>query len=134
LPIPVSAAGVNRVSRHVEVRNASRGCRLAERAEVARGPLRRALGLIGRRDWSPADGLVIEPCNGVHTFFMRLTIDVVHVAADGRVLRAVSGLRPWRVGPVVFGSRRVLELPAGTVGRTGTRTGDRIEFAHTPAG
>jgi uncharacterized membrane protein (UPF0127 family) len=115
------------VTDKVAVRNATRGCLIAHRAEVADGVLRRALGLIGRRDWSTADGLVIEPCNSVHTFFMRLPIDVVFVASDGRVLRTVGALRPWRIGPIVFGSRWVLELPIGTLDRTGTVAGDHLE-------
>lgn len=115
------------MSRRVAVHNASRGCLLAERAELATGFLRRARGLIGRRDWSAADGLVIEPCNGVHSFFMGLLIDVAHVGSDGRVLRTVPALGPWRVGPVVSGSRWALELPAGTLERTGTMVGDHLE-------
>lgn len=115
------------MSRRVAVRNASRDCVLAARAEVATGAPQRAIGLIGRGDWSAADGLVIEPCNGVHTFFMRLPIDVVHVASDGQVLRALEAMRPWRMGPVVRRSRWVLELPAGTLKRTGTVVGDRLE-------
>ena len=116
------------MSRRVAVRNATRNCPLAERAEVASGLLRRAIGLIGRRDWSTADGLVIEPCNGVHTFFMRLPIDVVHVGAEGEVLRLLPAMRPWRLGPIVRRSRWVLELPAGTLNGAGTQVGDRVEL------
>jgi uncharacterized protein len=82
--------------------------------------------LIGRRDWSAADGLVVEPCNGVDTFFMRLPIDVVHVGAEGEVLRLLPAMRPWRLGPIVRRSRWVLELPAGSVDATGARLGDRL--------
>ena len=115
------------MTNRLVIRNASRGRILAHRAEVADGWLRRAVGLIGRREFSAADGLVIEPCNGVHTFFMRLPIDVVHAASDGEVMRLIHALRPWRIGPIVRRSRWVLELPAGTLAGTGTRIGDRLE-------
>jgi uncharacterized membrane protein (UPF0127 family) len=120
------------VSRRVAVRNASRDCLLAGRAEVATGPLPRAIGLIGRRDWSAADGLVIEPCNSVHTFFMRLPIDVVHVGGEGEVLRLLPAMGPWRLGPIVRQSQRVLELPVGTIEATGTQVGDRLRVEDAP--
>jgi uncharacterized membrane protein (UPF0127 family) len=85
------------VTRRFAVRNASRGRRIAEHAELAQSVWRRAVGLIGRRGWWSADGLIIEPCNGVHSFFMRLPIDVVHLASDGQVLRTIEVMRPWRI-------------------------------------
>lgn len=120
------------MKRRVAVRNISRGSLLAERAELANGLVRRAFGLIGRRDWTAADGLVIEPCNAVHTCFMRLPIDVVYSAADGTVLRMVHALRPWRIGPVVHRSRWVLELPAGMLEGTGTTVGDFLQVESWP--
>jgi uncharacterized membrane protein (UPF0127 family) len=116
------------MTRRVTVRNATRGCVLAERAEMATGFLRRALGLMGRHDWSSADGMLIAPCNCVHTLFMGISIDLVHTSVEGTVLRTVRALRPWRVGPVVSGSRCVVELPVGVVESTGTRIGDHLEF------
>src|SRR5262249_49241315 len=111
----------------VKVRNATRDRLLAERAELAMNPLRRAVGLIGCHDWSAADGLVIWPGNSVHAFFMRLPIDVVHVSGEGGVLRLISAMRPWRLGPIVRRSRWMLELPAGRLSLTGTRVGDHLD-------
>ena len=116
------------MTRRVAVRNTTRDCLLAQRAEVATTLLQRALGLIGRRDWAGGDGLVIEPCSAVHTLFMRLPIDVVYVGAEGRVLQTVRKLEPWRIGPVVLGSHWVLELPAGTTKQEVAQVGDRLEL------
>lgn len=71
-------------------------------------------------------GLVIAPCASIHTWFMRFPIDVVFVAPDGRVARVGHAVRPWRIGPVARSARFVVELPAGTLARTGTVVGDRI--------
>ena len=111
---------------HVQVVNRTRGCVLASRAAVASTPLRRAVGLIGRAVWGGDDGMVLEPCGAVHSLFMRLPIDVLYLDEDGRVLRAVPALPPWRLGPVVRSARRVVELPAGTLARTGTGLSDAI--------
>jgi hypothetical protein len=64
---------------------------------------------------------------------MTFPIDVVHLDADSRVLRVVADLRPWRLGPLVRGSRLVVELPAGIVRATGTRVGDVVQLGHPSA-
>src|SRR3712207_4937418 len=97
----------------VTVVNVTRGAILAERAEVASSAWRRARGLLGCRALPAGGGLVIRPCSVVHTLGMAFTIDVVHLDVDGRVLRVVCSLRPWRLGPLVRGSRFAVELPAG---------------------
>jgi uncharacterized membrane protein (UPF0127 family) len=73
-------------------------------------------------------GLVLRQCAWAHTLGMALPIDVVHLDPEGRVLRVVPNLRPWRLGPFVWGSRVVLELPAGAAAVTGTRPGDLVEL------
>ena len=72
--------------------------------------------------------------------FMRFPIDAVFLgppdpAAGGArtVLSVHSGLRAWTgLVPLVRGAHGVLELPLGTIGRTGTAVGDivTLELAH----
>ena len=121
--------------RHVRVVNATRNAVLAERADLADSFLGRARGLLGRSALAPGEGLVIRPCNVVHTVGMTVSIDVIHLDADSRVLRVVADLRPWRFGPLVRGSRVVVELPAGTTSATGTEQGDAIQLQpYAPGG
>lgn len=112
--------------RRVRVINATRHQVLAERAEVAESFLRRGIGLLGRSDWEQSDGLVIVPSDGVHSFFMKLTIDVLHLTKDGTVKKILPAMKPWRIGPIVWGGHAVVELPPGTAVRTGTVVGDQI--------
>ena len=114
--------------RRVRVVNATRQQTLAERAEVAESFVRRGIGLLGRSDWSRADGLVIAPSDGVHSFFMKMTIDVLHLTKDGTVKKILPRMRPWRIGPIIWGGHAAIELPEGTCERTGTVVGDRIDI------
>ncbi|MBI5480795.1 MAG: DUF192 domain-containing protein [Deltaproteobacteria bacterium] len=109
--------------------NVTRGRTLAGRVAVADRPAARLRGLIGRPPLQAGEGLLIEPCSGVHTFFMSFAIDVVFVGADGLVVAALGPLRPWRLTRIYPTATAALELPAGTVAATGTAAGDRIEFA-----
>ena len=120
-------------------RNIDRGTVLVTRLESASGLWARFMGLMGRRSLDPGAGLWLPDSNGIHMMFMRFPIDAVFlgrpVAADGGVLPVVSvhrGLRAWTgLVPLVRGAHGVLELPVGTIDRTGTQKGDRIMLEAT---
>jgi uncharacterized protein len=114
--------------RLVKIVNRTREAVIAERAEMAENIWTRFKGLMGRRGLDKGTGLVIFPNNGVHMFFMRFAIDVLHVAADGTILKICHSLKPWRVGPIVRKCKYTVELPAGVARLTGTAEGDRIEL------
>lgn len=106
--------------------NRTRDAVLASRLERAMTWWSRARGLLGRRDLPAGSGLLIEPCNSVHCFFMAFPIDVVYIDRERQVVALAADLRPNRIGPVVRRARAVVELPAGTIARTGTRVGDQL--------
>jgi uncharacterized membrane protein (UPF0127 family) len=94
-------------------------------AEVAATRRARGRGLLGRDGFTGA--LVIRPCRQVHTLGMRFAIDVAFCAADGRVLRTAT-LRPWRVSPLVWRARFVVEAEAGALERWQLAPGERVEL------
>ena len=114
--------------RKVQVLNRTRSCVVAKEGEMAESVWTRFMGLMGRKGLAENAGLVIYPNNGVHMFFMRFPIDVLHCAEDGTVLKIVANLKPWRVGPIVKKCKYTVELPAGTAAKSGTVPGDKIEL------
>ncbi len=112
----------------MRVLNATRGSDVVTAGKRADNFLTRLVGLMGKGSIGDGFGLLIEPCDSIHMFFMRFPIDALYVDRDGRVLRVCRNLRPWRVGPFVRRSQYVLELPAGTAERTGTREGDQLQL------
>ncbi len=94
-------------------------------AEVARSGRERRRGLLGRDGVEGA--LVLAPCRHVHTFGMRFPIDIAFCDGDGVVLRVCS-LPPWRLAPVVFRARFVIEAEAGAFERWALHEGDIIEI------
>ncbi len=111
----------------VLVRNRTRATVVAQ-AELADGWLTRLRGLIGHSELAPGEGMIIEPCSSIHTFFMGFPIDVVFVSREGRVLRVAPAVPPWRVGPVARGARYVIELPAGALAGSRTQVGDELDW------
>ncbi len=96
----------------------------AQRTETL---LERSRGLLGRDPLAAGDGLLITPCNAVHTFGMGYPIDLVYVARDRRVRKIVSGLRPRRLSWCP-GAHAVLELAAGAAARLQLNEGLRMEW------
>ncbi len=95
------------------------------RLEIADTAWKRAVGLLGRARMEADTGLWLEPCNGIHTLALRFPIDVLFLDREGRALRLVPDLPPWRTCGPVPGARIVVELPAGTLKAQGIRLGQR---------
>ena len=97
-------------------------------ADVACTRATRRRGLLGVELVEGA--LVLRPCRQVHTFGMRVPIDVVWCADDGHVLR-IATLGRRRVSRPVVRARFVIEAAAGATGRWRLRVGDVLELAET---
>lgn len=117
-------------------RNLTRQQVLAVSLESADGLWGRFMGLMGRASLPEGDGLWLSGTNGIHMMFMRFPIDAVFLgrpipaeAGAQEVLSVHRRLRAWTgLVPLVRGAYGVLELPVGTIERTGTAVGDRILF------
>jgi uncharacterized protein len=112
----------------LRVKNLDTGVVVADRVGVAATRSARAVGLLNRDGLEPGEGLWIIPSRGVHTCWMRFAIDVVVLDEDGVVIDRVDSLKPWRVRLPRRGTAGVLELAAGTLDRSGTQVGHRLEF------
>jgi uncharacterized protein len=74
----------------------------------------------------PGDGVWIEACNRVDTSGMRVSLDLLFLDSDYRVLAAVTDVRPGSACPEVEEAVGVLELAAGTIQLSQTEKGDHV--------
>jgi hypothetical protein len=112
--------------------DAATGRVLAARVRRADGWLERTLGFLPRSAVEPDEGLWFAHTHAVHTLGMRIALDVVFLARDGRVLRVAAAVPPgrWQVG-----DRRadaVAEFGAGFAAASGLTAGMVLELR--PAG
>lgn len=112
----------------MRIRNVTRGTELARQARAARSSWSRLIGLLGRSSLREGEGLLLEPCNAVHMFFMRFAIDVVYIDKQRRVVKLVERLRPFRVSAAFRSAHAALELPVGAIAASGTQGGDQLAF------
>ncbi|MEX2245348.1 MAG: DUF192 domain-containing protein [Dehalococcoidia bacterium] len=114
--------------KRFSIRNPDRGTVLATRARLASSYVARFLGLMGRRGIEDGGGILLAPSSSIHSFFMRFRFDALYLDREGRVVKAVSAMRPWRLSFGGRGAHDTLELPAGVIERTGTQPGDQLSF------
>jgi uncharacterized protein len=100
---------------------------------VARSFFARLGGLLVRPRLCDGQALVLAPCNSVHTLFMRYAIDVAFVDKQGRVMRLVAGLQPWRAASC-WRAHAAVELAAGQARAHGLAAGVLLDpdFLHLP--
>ncbi|MFJ8592744.1 DUF192 domain-containing protein [Streptomyces sp. NPDC093598] len=93
--------------------------------EIATSYRARTKGLLGRDSIEGA--ILLSPANSVHTFRMRIPIDVAYLDRHLRVI-AVRTMRPGRLGMPRLRARHVVEAGAGVMGEWGVREGARVEI------
>jgi uncharacterized membrane protein (UPF0127 family) len=107
-----------------------RGPVVCENGVLAVTAWTRSKGLLGRSGLDPDEGLWIQPTGSIHMWFMRFPLDVVYADRDGRVLKLVREIRPWRMS-ACRGAKVALELPVGAIDRSGVEVGDHLVIEHT---
>jgi len=112
----------------LRIHNATRDAEIAGHASAARSYWSRLIGLLGRSSLRPGEALLLDPCTSVHTAFMRFSIDVAFLDREARVVKIVPAMGPFRASAVLRGGRSAVELPKGTLERTGTAVGDQLLF------
>lgn len=105
------------------------GIRVGSRVTVADSWWGRFRGLLARPPLKTGEGLLLLKCGSVHTIGMLHPIDVAFLDADGRVVRSIARLGPWRMGLGGEQAVHALELPPGRLDETGTVPGDRLSWS-----
>ncbi len=94
-------------------------------AKHAKSFFKRLRGLLGKAPLLRREGLLITPCNQVHTVGMRYPLDVVYLDRNGLVVKCVENLRPFRLSSGK-GARHTLELAANSIKELGIRPGQQL--------
>ena len=97
----------------VKVKNS--GELVATNVQGANNPYTRVLGLMFKPNMNGMGGLLLNPCNSIHTFFMRFPIDVVFISKDDVVVKIIRSMAPWKMSWIYLKARKTLELPSGSL-------------------
>ncbi len=87
----------------------------------------RLVGLLNKKNLSSNEGLLLKPCNQVHTLFMSFPMDAVFLDVNNKIL-GIREMQPWQISKIFFNAKQVLELPLGTCRLKGVVPGDELEI------
>jgi uncharacterized membrane protein (UPF0127 family) len=96
-------------------------------AAIAESFFAKGLGFMFRKV-KEDEALLLTNCSSIHTFFMLSDIDAVFLDPEFRIIRIISGLKPWRLVSRAPGAKMVLELAGNAAFHLGMKPGDKIEF------
>ena len=82
------------------------------------------------KDLGEVNGLVIDSCRSIHTFFMNYEIDVVFLSKSNEAVKVIRKIRPWRMTGFYFKAAKVLEVKGGSL-PSEISEGDRLELICT---
>lgn len=117
----------SQIGGRLSIRNVTRGTDLASAAEVAGTGAQRSKGLLGRTGLAPGEALWIVPCEAVHTFFMKFSLDLVYLDRRRRIVKIKRNVAPWRLSACVR-AHSVIEFAAGALHPEGVHLGDQLVF------
>lgn len=83
-------------------------------AEVADSLFSRFVGLQFRASLPPGRGLLLVPCNHIHTVCLRFALDIIRIDKSGQVLCVDPYVEPWSFSRGPRETHAVLEVPGAT--------------------
>lgn len=123
----------DRLPTVLRVVNETHGTTLVERGRVASSFWARGKGLLGTKSLPAGEGLLIERCQSIHSFWMQYPFDAAFLNREGRVLHVIHAMKQNRMSRHLFSAHSVLELPADVLKSTGTEVGDILRCDLVPA-
>ncbi len=87
----------------------------------------RMRGLLGSKPLTIEQGLLITPCNSVHTFGMKYAIDVIFLNKKNYVIKIIKVMKPTRITGC-FRASKVLEIAAGAADKNNIKKGDILSW------
>jgi hypothetical protein len=106
--------------------NQTKGTVLAENVFLANSFFKRIKGLLGKASFNKGEALSIKPCNSIHTFFMRFSIDILFLDKKSKVIQALSGVKPFKLTRIYLQAEHAVELPSGAIKDSLTNIGDTL--------
>lgn len=101
---------------------------IASQLDVAESYFDRMKGLLTKDSLPKNHGLWINPCKSIQTFFMRFPIDVIFLSSSQEIVKIMRNVKPFRISPIVFAAKSVIELPVDTIDESKSDVGDRVVF------
>lgn len=92
--------------------NKTKNITLLDKVIMADTFFSRLKGLMGKKSLDKGEGIIIKPCSSIHSFGMKMAIDVAFIDKDNQVIHILSNFKPRKMSPIIKGSKYVIEASA----------------------
>ena len=113
----------NQVRRVIDERT---GRVVGTNVRTADGPWGSFAGLMFKKKLPAGHGLLFQPARGIHTHFMRFSIDLIFLDKGNRVKKIREAMAPWRFD--FTNAAGVIEMNAGSAREMDIQPGDQLRF------
>ena len=79
---------------------------ISNKVNLANDTASRMIGLLKSDGLDEGESLLIEPCNSIHTFFMKFNIDVLFLDKNFKVVKVFRDMPPWRITSALLLSKK----------------------------
>jgi len=114
--------------KSVKIVNKTQNTVLAEDAMWAHSFWNRLRGFLARPEPKLGEGIILDPCQSVHMWGMKYSLDILFSDKEDRVVHLEPSLKPWKLSRRIPEAQRVIELPVGTLQASRTCVGDELDF------
>jgi hypothetical protein len=108
--------------------NNTRKVFIAEKVIMADTMPLRLKGLLGRTSLSDDTCMMIVPCNSIHTFGMKFSIDVLFLDEKFKIINILENLKPRKTSPIIRNAKSVVEMQSSIVNKGKWEVGDILQL------
>ncbi len=112
----------------MKVINKTKNIQIASNIKLANNIFTRTLGLLNKSSLTEDEGLLIKPCNSIHSFGMKFNFDAIFLDKNNNVKHMIKNMKPWRCSAIIFSADKTLELAPGVAEKTKIEINDILEF------
>jgi len=87
----------------------------------------RAKGLLGKKYISQDEAIFFSDCSSIHMFGMQISLDIVFLDREFRIVKMVENLKPWRLA-WCNKAQHTLEMASGSVSKHGFSMDDKLRI------
>lgn len=116
----------NKNHKLYKIINSHKAEMIVDQLEKVTSIYKRGKGLLGRERLDDSQALWISPCNNIHTFFMKFSIDCIFLDKKMVIQKTKSNIKPYRVAGPFWKSYSVIEFQAGTIEKYKLSIGDQL--------
>ena len=92
--------------------NKTKNITVLDKVVLANTFFSRLKGLMGKKALDKGEGIIIKPCSSIHSFGMKMAIDVAFIDKDNQVIFILENFKPKKMSPIIKGSKYVIETSA----------------------